>query len=36
MENNELKFIDSILEKYDCDNTRIIAIMQDIQEHLCI
>ena len=33
MENNELKFIDSVLEKYDCDNTRIIAIMQDIQEH---
>ena len=33
MENNELKFIDSILEKYDCDNTRIIAIMQDVQEH---
>lgn len=33
MENNELKFIDSVLEKYDCDNTRIIAIMQDVQEH---
>ena len=33
MENKELKFIDSVLEKYDCDNTRIIAIMQDVQEH---
>ena len=32
MENLDLKFIDSILEKYDYDKTRIIAIMQDIQE----
>lgn len=24
-------FIDSVLEKYDCDKTRVIAIMQDVQ-----
>lgn len=24
-------FIDSVLQKYDCDKTRVIAIMQDIQ-----
>ena len=28
----DLKFIDSILEKYDSDKTKIIAIMQDVQE----
>ena len=32
MENVDLKFIDSILEKYDNDKARIIAIMQDVQE----
>ena len=32
MENVDLKFIDSILEKYDFDKARIIAIMQDVQE----
>ena len=32
MENIDLKFIDSILEKYDNDKARIIAIMQDVQE----
>ena len=32
MENVELKFVDSVLEKYDCDKAKIIAIMQDIQE----
>ena len=24
-------FIDSVLQKYDCDKTRVIAIMQEIQ-----
>ena len=32
LENVDLKFIDSILEKYDNDKARIIAIMQDVQE----
>lgn len=32
MENNQVQFIDSVLEKYDCDKARIIAIMQDVQE----
>ena len=32
LENVEQKFIDSVLEKYDCDKAKIIAIMQDIQE----
>ena len=32
MENKEKQFIDSVLEKYDCDKARIIAIMQDVQE----
>ena len=33
MENVDLKFLDSVLEKHDCDKTRIIAIMQAVQEH---
>ena len=33
MESVDLKFIDSILEKYDCDRSKIIAIMQDVQDH---
>jgi NADH:ubiquinone oxidoreductase 24 kD subunit len=33
LENVDLKFLDSVLEKHDCDKTRIIAIMQDVQEH---
>ena len=32
LETLDLKFIDSILEKYDSDKTKIIAIMQDVQE----
>ena len=32
LENVERKFIDSVLEKYDCDKAKIIAIMQDNQE----
>ena len=32
MEGNDLKFIDSVLEKYGNDKTKIIAIMQDVQE----
>ena len=32
MENIDRKFIDSVLEKYDFDKTKIIAIMQDVQE----
>lgn len=32
MENTQMQFIDSVLEKYDCDKARIIAIMQDVQE----
>ena len=32
MENLDLKFIDSILEKYGNDKSKIIAIMQDVQE----
>ena len=32
MENADLKFVDSILEKYDNDKSKIIAIMQDVQE----
>ena len=32
LENVDLKFIDSVLEKYDSDKTKIIAIMQDVQE----
>ena len=32
MENVQVQFIDSVLEKYDCDKARIIAIMQDVQE----
>jgi len=27
----DLGFIDSVLQKYDCDKTRVIAIMQEIQ-----
>lgn len=32
MENIDLKCIDAILDKYDCDKVRIIAIMQDVQD----
>ena len=32
MEIIQVQFIDSVLEKYDCDKARIIAIMQDVQE----
>ena len=32
LENADLKFIDSVLEKYDSDKSKIIAIMQDVQE----
>lgn len=32
MESNDLKFIDSVLEKYGNDKSKIIAIMQDVQE----
>ena len=32
METVDQKFIDSVLEKYDNDKARIIAIMQDVQE----
>jgi NADH-quinone oxidoreductase subunit E len=32
LENLDLKFIDSILEKYGNDKSKIIAIMQDVQE----
>ncbi|MCR5136934.1 MAG: NAD(P)H-dependent oxidoreductase subunit E [Oscillospiraceae bacterium] len=32
LQNVDLKFVDSILEKYGCDKARIIAIMQDVQE----
>ena len=32
MENNDLKFLDSVLEKYGNDKAKIIAIMQDVQE----
>ena len=32
MQNTDLKFIDSVLEKYDNDKSKIIAIMQDVQE----
>ena len=32
MENLDLKFIDSVLEKYGNDKSKIIAIMQDVQE----
>ena len=32
LEHAELKFIDSVLEKYDSDKSKIIAIMQDVQE----
>ena len=32
MENIDLRFIDSVLEKYNCDKSRIIGIMQDVQE----
>ncbi len=32
MENIDLRFIDSVLDKYDSDRTKIIAIMQDVQE----
>ena len=31
MEKFDLKLIDEILEKYNCDKTRIISIMQDVQ-----
>ena len=33
MEHVDVKFIDSILEKYDFDKAKIIAIMQDVQEN---
>ena len=32
MESTDLKFVDSVLEKYGSDKTNIIAIMQDVQE----
>lgn len=32
MENLDLKVIDGILEKYNFDNSKIIAIMQEVQE----
>lgn len=32
MEQTDLKVIDEILEKYDCDSSKIIAIMQEVQE----
>ena len=32
LENLDLRFIDSVLEKYGCDKAKIIAIMQDVQE----
>lgn len=32
MENIDLRFIDSVLEKHGSDKTKIIAIMQDVQE----
>ena len=32
LEHADLKFIDSVLEKYDSDKSKIIAIMQDVQE----
>ena len=32
MEGNDVKFIDSVLEKHGNDKTKIIAIMQDVQE----
>ncbi len=32
MEQIDFKVIDGILEKYDCDSSKIIAIMQDVQE----
>ena len=32
MEKLDLKFVDSVLEKYGNDKSRIIAIMQDVQE----
>ena len=32
MENTDLKFIDSVLEKYGNDKSKIIGIMQDVQE----
>jgi hypothetical protein len=31
MEKFDLKFIDEVLAKYNCDKTRIISIMQDVQ-----
>ena len=32
MENVNLAFIDAVLDKYGCDRTKVIAIMQDVQE----
>ena len=32
LENINLAFVDSVLEKYDCDKAKVIAIMQDVQE----
>ena len=32
MESVDLRFIDSVLEKYGGDKAKIIAIMQDVQE----
>ena len=32
MESVDLRFIDSVLEKYGSDKAKIIAIMQDVQE----
>ena len=33
LQNVDLDFVNSVLDKYDRDSTRIIAIMQDVQEH---
>lgn len=32
MEHLDLQFLDSVLARYDCDKSKIIAIMQDVQE----
>jgi len=32
MEITDQTFVDSVLDKYNCDKTKIIAIMQDVQE----
>ena len=33
MEIADLSFLDSVLDKYGCDRSKIIGIMQDVQEH---